>query len=46
MTVNGVNVLAVKVDAKDINNLRKMMDDLKQKLETAVIVLGLSMRIK
>ncbi|SDM82280.1 alanyl-tRNA synthetase [Psychrobacillus sp. OK028] len=38
--VNDVTVLAVKVDAKDNNQLRQMMDDLKQKLEKAVIVLG------
>ena len=38
--VNDVTVLSVKVDAKDNNQLRQMMDDLKQKLEKAVIVLG------
>ena len=38
--VNGITVLSVKVDAKDNNQLRQMMDDLKQKLEKAVIVLG------
>lgn len=38
--VNDITVLAVKVDAKDNNQLRQMMDDLKQKLEKAVIVLG------
>ena len=39
-TINDITVLSVKVDAKDNNQLRQMMDDLKQKLETAVIVLG------
>lgn len=39
-TINDITVLSVKVDAKDNNQLRQMMDDLKQKLEKAVIVLG------
>ncbi|WP_277584509.1 alanine--tRNA ligase [Psychrobacillus antarcticus] len=38
--VNDITVLSVKVEAKDNNQLRQMMDDLKQKLEKAVIVLG------
>ncbi|MFF2754225.1 alanine--tRNA ligase [Psychrobacillus sp. NPDC058041] len=38
--INGVTVLSVKVDAKDNNQLRQMMDDLKEKLDKAVIVLG------
>ncbi|MET0960439.1 MAG: alanine--tRNA ligase [Psychrobacillus psychrotolerans] len=38
--VNDITVLSVKVDAKDNNQLRQMMDDLKQKLGKAVIVLG------
>ncbi|RFU65807.1 alanine--tRNA ligase [Peribacillus glennii] len=38
--VNGVNVLAAKVQAADMNNLRAMADDLKQKLGSAIIVLG------
>lgn len=40
MTVNGVNVLAAKVNVADMNNLRTMMDDLKNKLESAVVVLA------
>ncbi|HDR8051626.1 TPA: alanine--tRNA ligase [Bacillus cereus] len=40
MTVDGVNVLAAKVNVADINNLRTMMDDLKNKLESAVVVLA------
>ncbi len=40
MTVDGVNVLAVKVNVADMNNLRTMMDDLKNKLESAVVVLA------
>ncbi|MDK7407590.1 alanine--tRNA ligase [Bacillus cereus] len=40
MTVDGVNVLAAKVNVADMNNLRKMMDDLKNKLESAVVVLA------
>lgn len=39
-TINDVTVLSVKVDAKDNNQLRQMMDDLKQKLDKAIIVLG------
>lgn len=38
--INGVPVLAAKVQASDMNNLRNMADDLKQKLKSAVIVLG------
>ncbi|CRK84244.1 alanine--tRNA ligase [Neobacillus massiliamazoniensis] len=37
--INGVTVLAAKVQA-DMNNLRTMADDLKQKLGSAVILLG------
>ncbi|PEI89924.1 alanine--tRNA ligase [Bacillus pseudomycoides] len=39
MTVDGVNVLSAKVNVADMNNLRTMMDDLKNKLESAVVVL-------
>lgn len=39
-TVGDVHVLSARVEAKDNNQLRQMMDDLKQKLENAVIVLG------
>lgn len=38
--VGGVNVLTEKVNAKDMNHLRTMVDDLKAKLGSAVIVLG------
>ncbi|TYR82316.1 alanine--tRNA ligase [Priestia megaterium] len=38
--INGVKVLAEKVNATDMNNLRAMVDDLKQKLESGVIVLA------
>ncbi|WP_110926979.1 alanine--tRNA ligase [Bacillus massiliglaciei] len=38
--INGVQVLAAKVQASDMNNLRAMADDLKQKLDSAIIVLG------
>lgn len=40
MTVDGVNVLAAKVNVANMNNLRTMMDDLKNKLESAVVVLA------
>ncbi|MCK1973420.1 alanine--tRNA ligase [Bacillus safensis] len=38
--IGGVNVLTQKVNAKDMNHLRTMVDDLKAKLGSAVIVLG------
>ncbi len=38
--INGATVLFSKVNAQDMNNLRAMVDDLKQKLGSAVIVLG------
>lgn len=38
--VNGINVLASKVNAPDMNSLRTMMDELKQKLGSGVIVLA------
>ena len=39
-TINGVTVLSAKVQAQDMNNLRNMADDLKQKLGSSIIVLG------
>jgi alanyl-tRNA synthetase len=38
--VDGIKVLAAKVQATDMNNLRNMADDLKKKIGSAVIVLG------
>ncbi|WP_139490363.1 alanine--tRNA ligase [Brevibacillus dissolubilis] len=38
--VNGVKVLATQVSATDMDNLRGMVDELKNKLGSAVIVLG------
>ena len=38
--VNGVTVVSSRVDVKDNNALRQMMDELKQKLSEGVIVLG------
>lgn len=38
--IGDVTVLATRVEAKDNNQLRQMMDDLKEKMESAVIVLG------
>ncbi|MEH7272571.1 alanine--tRNA ligase, partial [Neobacillus vireti] len=38
--IDGVTVLAAKVQATDMNNLRNMADDLKQKIGSAVILLG------
>lgn len=39
-TVNGIHVLAKKVDVKDMDQLRTMIDDLKQQLESGVILLA------
>lgn len=38
--INGVKLLAKKVNVKDMNSLRTMVDDLKGKLGSAVIILG------
>ncbi|MFS0672900.1 alanine--tRNA ligase [Ornithinibacillus sp. 179-J 7C1 HS] len=38
--VSGVNVLAQKVNVKDMNQLRTMVDELKQKLGSAIILLA------
>ncbi|WP_394217888.1 alanine--tRNA ligase [Halobacillus trueperi] len=38
--VNGVKVLAKQVDVKDMNALRTMVDDLKQKLDSGMILLA------
>ncbi len=38
--VNGVKVLAKKVSASDMNNLRSIVDDLKNKVGNGIVVLG------
>ncbi|MBM4762386.1 alanine--tRNA ligase [Bacillus sp. B15-48] len=38
--VNGVPIVSARVQAADMNSLRNMADDLKQKLGSAVILLG------
>lgn len=38
--VNGVQLLAARVEAADMNSLRNMADELKQKLGSAIILLG------
>lgn len=38
--IGDVTVLSTRVDAKDNNQLRQMMDDLKEKMTGAVVVLG------
>jgi len=38
--INGVNVLVANIQGVDMNNLRTMADDLKQKIDSVVIVLG------
>lgn len=40
VSLNGITVLAEKVQLKDMNSLRTMVDELKQKLGSAIIVLG------
>ncbi|MFC3039147.1 alanine--tRNA ligase [Virgibacillus xinjiangensis] len=39
-TIEGVPLLAKKVNVKDMNQLRNMVDDLKQKLESGIILLA------
>ncbi len=41
-TINGVNVLAAVVDVSDMEGLRQMVDEMKQKLNSCVILLGAS----
>ncbi|SER73365.1 alanyl-tRNA synthetase [Gracilibacillus ureilyticus] len=38
--INGIHVLAKQVDVSDMNQLRQMVDDMKQKLGTAIILLA------
>ncbi|GIN87065.1 alanine--tRNA ligase [Heyndrickxia sporothermodurans] len=38
--IDGINVLASKVQGVDMNNLRNMVDDLKQKIESGIVVIG------
>jgi alanyl-tRNA synthetase len=38
--VNGVNLISIKTEKKDIDDLRKMSDALRQKIKTGVVVLG------
>ncbi|HJV44258.1 MAG TPA: alanine--tRNA ligase [Bacillota bacterium] len=38
--VKGINVLAAQVNGVDMDNLRNMVDDLKNKLGSAIIVIG------
>ncbi|WP_138415625.1 alanine--tRNA ligase [Aquibacillus sediminis] len=38
--INGVSLLAKQVDVQDMNQLRNMVDDLKQKLSSGIILLG------
>lgn len=41
-TVNGIQVIAQKVQAKDMDKMRAMVDDLKDQLDSAIIVLGMN----
>ncbi|MGI5859837.1 MAG: alanine--tRNA ligase [Tepidanaerobacteraceae bacterium] len=38
--INGVNIISIKTEGKDIDDLRKMSDALRQKMKTGIIVLG------
>ncbi|WP_349407973.1 alanine--tRNA ligase [Pseudalkalibacillus sp. SCS-8] len=38
--VNGVKILAKKVSASDMNNLRSIVDDVKNKIGSGIVVLG------
>ncbi|MFC7372743.1 alanine--tRNA ligase [Fictibacillus iocasae] len=38
--INGVSVIAKKVNAADMNALRAIVDDLKNKLESGIVILG------
>ncbi|MFC0522510.1 alanine--tRNA ligase [Pontibacillus salicampi] len=38
--VDGVSLLARKVDVSDMNGLRSMVDDVKQKIESGIVLLG------
>ncbi|MBO8155983.1 MAG: alanine--tRNA ligase [Bacillaceae bacterium] len=38
--IDGVKVLAAEVDVSDMNALRNMVDELKQKMESGIILLG------
>lgn len=38
--VNGIQVLSAQVDGMDMENLRNMVDDLKNKLGSAIVVVG------
>jgi alanyl-tRNA synthetase len=39
-TINGVSVIAKKVNASDMNGLRSIVDDLKNKLQSGIVILG------
>ncbi|NLZ52816.1 MAG: alanine--tRNA ligase [Thermoanaerobacteraceae bacterium] len=39
-TINGINVISTKVEAKTIDDLRIMSDTLRQKISSGIIVLG------
>lgn len=39
-TINGVSVIAKKVSGVDMNGLRSIVDDLKNKLQSGVVILG------
>lgn len=38
--INGINVISIRTENKDIDGLRKMSDALREKIKTGIIVLG------
>ena len=46
VVIKGINVLVTEVNTTDINNLRSMADIFRDKLGSAVVVLGAKMRIR
>ncbi|RBW70449.1 alanine--tRNA ligase [Bacillus taeanensis] len=38
--INGISIIAKKVNASDMNNLRAIVDDLKNSLDSGIVILG------
>ena len=38
--INGINILSVKTENKDIDDLRKMSDVIRQKVKSGIVVIG------
>ncbi|WNB93315.1 alanine--tRNA ligase [Bacillus sp. NEB1478] len=39
-SINGVSVIAKKINASDMNGLRSIVDDLKNKIQSGIVILG------